>query len=346
VDFTTEIGSGQTNADGSYSIALTSTPGGPVVVQISGGSYQDEASPTPVTVTLKAGVVLRAAVPSVANGDKIAVTPLTELAYKQTEGVGSFTADNINTANGKIAKLFQVDDIIKSQPFDVTQNAPASAGPDDKRYASALGVFSQYVFDNKGTQALDDALKTVLDDLGKEVHDSGGLQPATLTSINLSIDDFNNNSRNKGGSIQHATFRGGTLTLSTSGDLGTNLINGVDLTIALPSGVTVKADATTGEASPGVLEASSQAAKDSFVSGKFTKNADGTGSLHLAIANAQSGFKAGEFMHVNIDLDAGVALPSNDKFTITVNKVVGGSTPSAPATALTGISVTSTLTGL
>src|SRR5262245_10436096 len=84
VDTSVVLGSGKTSADGSgsYTLSLSPVPSGPVVVEVSGGAYTDEVSGT-AGVTLK--TPLRAVVSGVADGDKIAVTPLTHLAFEQVE---------------------------------------------------------------------------------------------------------------------------------------------------------------------------------------------------------------------------------------------------------------------
>ncbi|HXE97731.1 MAG TPA: hypothetical protein VN642_15100, partial [Dongiaceae bacterium] len=64
IDTSAVLGTGKTAADGSYTITLDSAPTGPVIVEVTGGTYTDEASGTPgVSNKMK----LRAAVSSVAD---------------------------------------------------------------------------------------------------------------------------------------------------------------------------------------------------------------------------------------------------------------------------------------
>src|SRR6185369_670146 len=91
-DTANPLATGKTLADGSggYSIIIPPSlaPTGPVVVEVANGSYTDEA--TGVSVTLAATTKLRSVVTAVAAGaNTIAVTPLTELAYKKAEGAGA-----------------------------------------------------------------------------------------------------------------------------------------------------------------------------------------------------------------------------------------------------------------
>src|SRR6478672_9971167 len=70
-------------------------------------------------------------------------------------------------------------------------------------------------------------------------------------------------------------FKAGVLTISTASTslpAGTT-INGIDMTITLPAGVTVKADAVSGAADPTILVLSGAAAAltNTIVSGKYDK---------------------------------------------------------------------------
>ena len=345
LDRTTPLGTTKTGADGSYTITIppASAPSGPVVVEVSGGAYIDEVSGQ--SVTMNATTKLRTAVSSVADGDKITVTPLTEIAYHKTEGlgngatfVGAFTKANIDDSNTKISSTFGVDNIIRSHPFDPTKAAPANATADDKKYAAALGVFSQMVNDNKGStsKTLATSLDDVLNQFVEDLHTKGGLSPTTVNLYNTAIDNFK--SKNNGGTLPSAiTFKGGVLTLVTAGTLATGTaINGIDFTVSLPAGVTVKADAVTGEAAATTVQPSSLAAANSTVVAKYTPAAGATpGLLHVTLLNVQPGFALGEFAHINFDgFPAGT-----DSFTVTVNQVSGGSDPKATPATLTGITI-------
>src|SRR6185369_10226932 len=136
----------------------------------------------------------------------------------------------------------------------------------------------------------------------------------------------------------------GVLTISTISPptlpAGTT-INGIDMTITLPAGVTVKADAVSGAADPTVLVLSGAAAAlpNTIVSGKYDKTAN---TLHVIVANVQPGFAAGEFMHVNFDgFPAGTAT-----FAVALNQVSGGADPKATPATLTGVTATSDFAGL
>jgi hypothetical protein len=338
VDTGTVLGSGSTATDGSggYSVTLTSAPTGPVVVEVSGGSYTDEASGTPA-VALKTS--MRAVVSSVANGAKIAVTPLTHLAFEQVDGIGHFSTVEINDANAQIGAFFGIDDIIKSLPFDPTQPVPAGAVSDQIKYAGILGVFSQLINDRKGTGSLEDARTAVLLELETELETNGGFSQVTVDNFNTAITNYNKGGRNISGVVPASiAFNSGVLQLITTGTLpaGT-LINGIDCTITLPSGVTVKSDPATGEALTGVVAPVSLAATNSFVSAKYDKAA---GTVHIILLNVQPGFDIGEFAHLDFDgYPTGTAA-----FGVKLNRIDGGS--GINSTPLSGVSIRSTFAGL
>src|SRR6185369_754408 len=198
VDRTAEIGSGATDGSGAYTVTIPpdKTTTGPVLIEVSSGAFSDEA--TGLTgIALK--VPLQAVVSSVTDGDKIAVTPLTHMAVKQVEGIGNFSAQQIDDSNKQIGSFFKVDDIIKSQPFDSTKDAPAGVSDDQKKYAGALGIFSQLCDKRRGATKLEDALGSILDDLGNELKNNGGFSGATLDDVNAATDDFRG--KNRGGTL-------------------------------------------------------------------------------------------------------------------------------------------------
>ena len=343
---TTPLATGPTASDGSGSFSITipagKKPSGPVLLEVSGGTFDDEAS---AVKGVKLTTTLQAAVASLAAGEnKIAVTPLTHLAVRQVKGIGAgLSAQEITDANKQIGKLFKVEDIIKSQPFDATKDARAGATADDKLYATALGVFSQLCDKRRGAKSLEDSLGTILDDLGTELETNGGFKDTTIIELNEAVSAFSG--KNKGGATPTPiTAANGVLQLSTAGTLPANkAIQGIDITITIPSGVTFGFDAATGEVAPGVVVPSSTAATGSFSTAKFDP---ATGKLHVALINIKPGMTTlGEFMHLEF---AGTP-PAADSFAVTVNNIAAGSTvdTTAALTDLTGvISITKTVAGI
>ncbi|GAC1465865.1 MAG: hypothetical protein PVSMB11_01240 [Desulfuromonadaceae bacterium] len=338
VDFGTVLGSGNTAMDGSggYSVTLNSAPAGPVVVEVSGGSYTDEASGTPAVAL---NIPLRAVVSSVADGAKIAVTPMTNLAFEQVDGIGAYTTVEIDDANTQIGAFFGIKDIIKSLPFDPTQPVPAGAIADQIKYAGILGVYSQLVNDRKGAGTLEDARAAELKELVTELKTNGGFSQATVDKFNIAINNYIKGGRNRSGVVPTSiAFNSGVLQLITTGTLpAATFINGIDCTITLPAGVTVKSDPATGDILAGVVASVSLAATNSFVTAKYDKAA---GTVHIILLNVQPGFAIGEFAHLEFDgYPVGKAA-----FGVKLNRIDGGSgITSAP---LTGITIRSTFAGL
>jgi len=356
VDRSTVLGQADTTADGKYQITLTKLPtAGPIVLEAIGGTYTDEVSGK-AGVTLKA--TLRTAVPGIANGDSIAITPLTEIAYHKTEGLqlpaatagsaagaGAFTPANIKDSNLTIGKTFKVDDIIKSKPFDATKAAPAGVSADDQRYAAALGIFSQMVNDDMKKNAttittLDDALPHLITQLEDEVHNHGCFLPATFASLSKANDEFT--LLNKGGIVPAAgalTPTASVLTLTATATLKPGeVINSLDFMLTLPAGVSLKPakfNAVSGETIAGVLQPSSIAATNSFAVGKYTPSTATTpATLRITLLNVQPGIvptqQTPEFMHVNFD-----GFPTSGAFAVSAITANGGADPKATPTALT-----------
>lgn len=359
-DTANPIATGKTATDGSGKYTVVIAPANadkalqPLVIEVTNGSYTDEA--TGVPVTLNTTTKLRAIVPKAVDGDKIAVTPLTELAYKKAEGTGAgkFIATNIDDANTSIGTTFNVANIITNQPFDPTRPAPAGVSPDDKKYAGALGVFSQMIQDDKvknNSASLAAALDDVLNQMETEVSKNAGFSPTVLSMINTAVTNFNTAHPNQTGTaMTKVVFKSGVLTVTTASNppLATgSAINGLDFTVTMPAGVIVKTkDAVSGEAADGVVLLSSAAAalQNTLTTARFDKVAN---TLHVVILNVQPGFAAGEFAHINFDVDIanGGAFPTDPAaFSITINQASGGADPKN-ATTLSGITATNVFAG-
>jgi hypothetical protein len=124
----------------------------------------------------------------------------------------------------------------------------------------------------------------------------------------------------------------GLLKMSSTGS--SLAIGGIDMTISMPAGVTVKADPNTGEASSGVITISGVATAGSskLATAKFTPAAGGSpAQLHIVMINT-TGFGDGEFVSINFDLVGGIDLPS-----VTAFSVIGISANALDGTPLGGI---------
>jgi ELWxxDGT repeat protein len=193
-----ELGSDQTDADGKYSIDLGDY-NGPIIVEVVGGSYEDEA-----TGTIKANIKLRAVVPNAKGNTKAAVTPLTEMAVQLAGSI--FTVSRINNVNAKVAVLIGGADITETQPPDIRDDL-GGATTAEKDYTMVLAAISQMIEDGSAPDVANVVamISNDLADDGKlEVNGSGAgdlLQGALgnfvesadnktgLTSDDITLDD-------------------------------------------------------------------------------------------------------------------------------------------------------------
>lgn len=350
VDRSTVLGTNKTGADGSYSVTLSSTTTGPVVVEVTanaGSTYADEATQAS-SVPFKA--TLRTVVPSVTGGAAIAVTPLTEMAYKKAEAApGGFSSANITAANQGVGTIFGVSDIVASRPFDPTKAEPAGATDDQRKYAAALGAFSQMVTDKRGTANVEDALVSVLTEVGSEMA-GGGISGDTLAAVINAADKFKaaNPTAPQPAITKPAA---GVLRLLTAGALPAGiLIGGIDVTVELPAGVTVKAPAglpgTPQVPDAGVVTVSGEAAKAGGITislASFTPASGATpaiikfviGSVNAA-AGAVSGFAPGEFVSINCDVAPSATFPATADFRIRTISVFDSSNAATSLTTVQG----------
>ena len=103
------------------------------------------------------------------------------------------------------------------------------------------------------------------------------------------------------------------LKISTQGTLpsGTQ-IGGIDVTIALPTGVTVKSVTSPPETDSGVVVTSGVAAANSTVLSTYTAaTSTSTGKVRVLLANS-NGFGTGEFMTINCDIALGSTPTASD----------------------------------
>lgn len=135
-----------TDAVGNYQPDLGSYSG-PVTLEVSGGTYTDEATgnTTALSTPLHSAI---AQVAPLTGGTRIAVTALTEMAYLQASAAsGGLNDQNIRNAVDKVANRFGIADIVGTMPVDAL-SVPQSASNEQKVYALALALVSQYQKDS------------------------------------------------------------------------------------------------------------------------------------------------------------------------------------------------------
>ena len=141
-----QIASAAVDAQGNFSLPL-GTYTGPVMLQVKGASYIDQATRT--TMTMAATDVMSAVLTTVSSGANVAgiwVTPLTSMAQARAALMsGGLTDANIAAANVAMGNYFLVNDILHTQPMNpMLLGSGATASVDARNYGLALAAMSQY----------------------------------------------------------------------------------------------------------------------------------------------------------------------------------------------------------
>lgn len=324
---TIPLGEGQTDVKGNYSVQTFGYKG-PVMVEVTGGSYKDEISGKQVTVKIP----LRAMFSSAGTGTTtMAVTPLTELAARMADGFGDLTGAVIDDSNRRLASAFSttsvsITNIVTSLPNTISSDA------NQVGYAAALGAFSQLLTDSTRAgdiaagQTLDDALATVITTLGNDLAQTGGFfSTASKASISLAQSLFS-----AGGTTLPPLLNppppgptAGVIKFGTSGTT-TDLVTQISMTVALPPGVTVDVAPGTNIAANISVIPSPLARAETLTAFATQSTSTIPGSLSIQ-ANAPRGIALGQFLIINFN--------------------VAGTFPAQADFALTGVSVFGLKTG-
>jgi len=178
------LGTAITDDDGSYSIDIGGYQGN-VLVQVTGGTYLDEATNLPVAF---AGT-LRAALTNVTGTVSVAVTPLTELAVLQA-GL-PLTGDRINRGNAMVSSLFGLN-ITGTMPSDVTQPDLLTATQAELDYGLFLAALSQL------SQQTGRSIAELLAELNADLLDDSTLN-ATGSQLLNALEAYLGNANNQTG---------------------------------------------------------------------------------------------------------------------------------------------------
>jgi len=141
-----KISTAQTDPNGNFTMT-TGSYAGPVMLQVSGGSYTDEAKVT--TMKMAPGDVMTAVMPTVMAGAAISgvqVTPVTAMAQAMAQNMtGGMTNANIAAANTAMGNYFTVSDILHTRPMNpLITNSGSGASIDAQNYGMVLAAMSQY----------------------------------------------------------------------------------------------------------------------------------------------------------------------------------------------------------
>lgn len=144
-----QLGSAQTDSSGKFTMRVDAYSG-PLMLQLHGGSYTDEATGTRMNMLDADDMIC--AVPSIrvtagSATTGIQITPLTSMAHAWAEHMsGGMTSTNITTANMRVgaAYLGPGMDILETHPIDPTVVGSANgASIDAKNYGMMLAAMSQ-----------------------------------------------------------------------------------------------------------------------------------------------------------------------------------------------------------
>jgi hypothetical protein len=144
-----QISTATTDAQGNFTLPMGSYTG-PMMLQMSGGTYTDEA--TGATMAMTPGDVMTAVIPTVPAGATISgiqVTPLTSMAQAMAQHLaGGLTDTNISVANTAAGNYFSVSDILHIPPMNpLASGSGTTATQAMMNYGMALAAMSQYAKD-------------------------------------------------------------------------------------------------------------------------------------------------------------------------------------------------------
>lgn len=311
----TPLATVQTDVNGRFSANLGSYSG--ALITEASGDYADEATGT--TASISAASPLLAAVVQVDNGTgnnrKIAVTPLTHLAYGLMGT--SYTSAAITDANNRVGDLFKVTDIVGTLPVQPDKAGMDGGDANQKTYTMALATLSQMAKDNAGGAggATYGQIQTIIDSLKIDLDASstGGLSGVNTSAFNVALltvsstrlPGFDSAAANLA-SAGTTTYK---LTVSAAGVPTGTVLGALEGIITVPAGVSIRSLAS-GETLPGLISATGTAATGSpSTLGNFNST---TRKLSFNIANGTTSFGSGACAVIIFDVTSGTNVTAAD----------------------------------
>lgn len=168
----TQIATTTTAANGNFTMTIGSYAG-PVMLQVSGGTYTDEA--TGNIMNMAPGDVMTAVMPTVTASAAISgiqVTPVTAMAQTMAQHMtGGMTDANIATANTAMGSYFTVSDILHIQPMNpLVAGSGPGASQDARNYGMVLAAMSQYA-QTKGMSSSSAMVTALMNDASDGIMD-------------------------------------------------------------------------------------------------------------------------------------------------------------------------------
>jgi hypothetical protein len=196
-----QLGAATTDPSGNFSVAIGSY-GGPVMLQMMGGSYADEA--TGSTMPMMSGDELLTCLTTLAPASTttgIQMTPLTSMACARAKTMtGGLIDGNITTANAAVGSYFSVGDILHVMPMDPTVvGSGASASQDQKNYGMSLAAMSQYA----KTMGMTTSSSGMVTAMMKDAAD--GVMNGMMGSTPISMGGMNGGGMMGGGSMMQSS---------------------------------------------------------------------------------------------------------------------------------------------
>ena len=370
-----------TGSDGNYSLAIpASFRSGSLLVQITGGSYTDEATGQSRDVATQFGANgLRAVFGNVSGavrrGEalKSAVTPFTEMAVADAGPNPTDLA--IRNSNTKIAAAFGLPDIINTLPLDPTKAFPAGASAAAQQYALALATISQYQKDFGAGLPLSDIFTALTTQINTPAN-NGGLAPATEVQVDASSNNFAGSANNPNpvlntpavnpnapSTIQTTPSLPGSASINTSVTITANLVkadqtpvpDGTVVNFATNFGTLSSATASTvnGQASVTLTSSAVGSAAVTVTSGSISDSVaavsfvDPNAPVSITLtANAATGVTTGPavVLTANVVRAAGGPVPDGTVVTYAINS--GSGTLTGASTTSGGISSVSLSSGV
>jgi hypothetical protein len=141
-----QIGSAQTDGQGHFSLSV-GNHSGPLMLQMSGGNYMDEATGSQMPVDpndVMTCVISYMSPNSTVSG--IQITPLTSMAQSMAQNMsGGMNQTNITLANSSVGKFFAINDILTTHPMNPNVNGSGVSSIQDMRnYGMSIAAMSQY----------------------------------------------------------------------------------------------------------------------------------------------------------------------------------------------------------
>jgi len=300
----------ETDSSGEFS-AKIGNYAGIVLIEVSGSQvYTNESNGSKESISADAPLRAVQVVGSAGATVSVSVTPLTELATRKALTGPFLSEETIKSANALVSNLFQFD-ITATRPVEPAVPAINAATQAQRDYTIALAAISRL---SVAAGSLNGAIDTFYHDLAA----TNRLSQATAGNFRQAAAAFlADSAHNLTGitatspALSDVGKYTGSLALATQGSTSAP-ITSIQLTLTLPSGVTIKKD-SNGAAMVAVSGVAERAAAPGI---NYIAPA-----LNLAVVS-WPGFGLGQFATVTYIAEPGI-IPVDSDFKVTYQKITG-----------------------